>query len=1675
MAEDPKDNTPVLEGGAYEVIRGRLEKHGEDLRTRLSTLNTNRQEVFGAVETSLVATERITTQHNCVPRDMISIGENLFLFGYNVHLGLKSQTELSDVFAIYQFAPEDHTFHPSKLTLLQDEQFERDFVYLYKYYRKAIFVKFMVIGPHLYMAFRVGREVADIKVFKWALTESGIQYLGNRFDHEYVFPPQQEFEWKRAHRDLHRYGDHPHISIEDRIFVETTGGDLTIKIEDNTRSGEGIYSEDVADADQTLDDAEIYYAIVGSLILLKILPYQEKDYRFLVYNERIRKVYPIPAIQDSCVLLPDDHGLIFSNGYLLQIGEVKLFESALSEMLFERRIPSPNGEDYLFVFYNRTSGDYTLLSYNIITQRVETPILCNGYSIFPNGELVYFKTEESPQKHHVLQVWKTPFVRDATLMAVGEQRDSYLFKVGNADLVRCMAECHEILALLGKDDSFSGLYLELVKRTTDICDSYFWIDRNEASSLKTPLEKINAAAQAAIAEFDKVVHLRRVAADETQRVSGRAQELIAKAKHTLPKDILGFVHLLSELRALRGELISLTDVRYVNAAHIEEMEVEADDASALVSQKCVQFLQTDAALNPYRKQVAEYEEAIPKVSKRVEADAIANGLNETGSELELLIDIIGNLKIEDATQTTAIIDQISTIYAKLNQVKAVLKNRSKALAREEGVAQFSAKLKLLNQAVVNYLDLCSTPEKCEEFLTKAMIQLEELEGEVSEFDEYVEQIGEKRDEIYNAFESRKLGLSEERNRRAGNLLKSGERIISGIRHRVSQFATLNEINGYLAGDLLVEKVRNVIEELQELGDSVKSGDLQTQLSSLRDESVRQLKDKQELFVDGQDVLRFGEHKFLVNHQELELTMVPHQESMCFHLTGTAFFEPILDPEFLATAETWDQSVVSENDQVYRAEYLAYLALRHFQQDEITLDDLQRFMAPRYAEGYTKGVHDGDALILFQALQQMQSSIGLLRYSSRARSLGLLSWECWNQTDAKDRLQVKLLGFGEMRNTFGANEAAQADYVECLTEAIRQSEIPDCDDVLIQEAAEYLFYELSDPKHFTVSRAASDLLSRFHSAVSGKQAQRLFEQAQAPLADAPLSRYEVILDWILGYLNTDDEQNTWRNYAEEAAVHLLRGGFRKKDVIKASLSETLTGFSGSHPVLESGAYQLHYNRFMSKLKRFETSTVAKFQAYSKLKASLIKAKRKEMRLNELKPKVMSAFVRNRLLDEVYLPLVGANLAKQLGTAGADGRTDRMGLLLLVSPPGYGKTTLMEYIANRLGITFVKINGPAIGHGVTSLDPEEAPNASAREEVDKLNLALEMGDNSMIYLDDIQHCHPEFLQKFISLCDAQRKMEGVWKGNAQTYDLRGKKVAVVMAGNPYTESGGKFQIPDMLANRADTYNLGDILGGHDSAFKASYIENALTSNPILSKLASRSQKDVYAIMQIAETDSQDGVDFEGNYSSEEIDELTNVVKKLFRVRDTILRVNLEYIASAAQQDEFRTEPPFRLQGSYRNMNRIAERVLPLMTDAEVEALIIDHYENEAQNLTTGAEANLLKFREMEGILSDSEAARWSDIQSKFQRNLLMGGGGDNDPVSRVVGQLAVFGEGLESIRSVLAGGSESRLTDATLRHLKELVRGLRSVPVDVEVKIVSANGDTPEVRSQVRQSDSKPGKI
>jgi phage shock protein A len=1674
-----------LEGGAYEVIRARLEKHGGALRDGLDRLNADRLAVFGGVETALLGTERIATEHNCVARDLVTIGKHRFLFGYNIQFGLKQTTDIQDVFALYDFDPETRAFTQVPVSeVLGDPRFASDFADLYKYYRDTVFKKFMIIGPHLFMAMRAGKNLQDIKVFKWRMAGGKLEYLGNRFDHEYVYPRQHEFDWKRAHRGMHRSGLHPHISIEDRVFVETVGGDLTIKVEDNTESGQGIYSEPVSEGDQTLDDADIQYACVGALILLRIVPYRETTPRYLVFNEKTKTVARLDAIGDSCVLLPDDHGIIFANGYLLQSGEVKTFDHGILDMRFERRVASSNGEDFLFSFYNRPNGEYVLLSYNRIRQGVDTPILCSGFSLFGDGRLVLFRTDGQPQKHHALQVWQTPYLDDEHAMAGAADQSSYLFKIGNPELVRGMAEARELLTLLNKDDSFAGLYIDLAKRAGDLLDSYFWLDREECGSLSGPLREIRKAAESAIGEFEKVQRLRETAVSRTQSVREAVDKAVRAAKTAPGDDLKPLVEHLTVLRKLRGEIIALREVRYTDPAVIEAFEKEVVETSDQTSQRTVDFLLGEHSLKGYADAIDAQEAGLAAITKVTEADETAAALDKAAGELEMLIEVVGALKIADATQTTAIIERISALYAKLNGTRGSLRNRRKELARGEGEAQFAAQMKLLSQTLANYLDLCDSPEKCDESLTRLMVQVEELEGRFAEFDEYIEQLTTRREEIYDAFEGRRTQLMEARQKRAGALFKSAERILNGIRNRVASFKEIEEVHSYFATDPMIEKVRDIVAQLTALGDPVKADDLQTRVKTLREDGVRQLKDKKELFVDGQNVLRFGKHSFSVNTQPLELTIVPHDGGMAFHLAGTKYFEPIIDPAFLATREAWDLEVPSEGPEVARVEYLVWKFLTEATPGSgPLLAEVQAFMQPRYAEGYTKGVHDEDAAKLLDKLLPVHAAAGLLRHDPRTRAAAMLFWESWDDA-SKPVLAGQFASYGKRRGWFegsGETQRWKARLQQGFTEwSGRSGLFTDFSDGVRAQLVDYLGDELATGDGFIVSAVAAELVKGFEHTLVAKRADKVFGGAME--GHAVTVRMEIARDWLGAYADATDGvlatvPGGMRDAViDEAAVHLARGGYEQRAVKTVDLVVAVDALRSGHSRIEGGRLEIHYSEFLTRVARHESTVARAFRELSEVKHRLTEARREEMRLEEFKPKVMSAFVRNRLIDEVYLPLIGDNLAKQLGTAGADTRTDRMGMLLLISPPGYGKTTIMEYVANRLGLTFVKINGPALGHNVLSLDPAEAPNAAAREEVVRLNLALEMGDNVMLYVDDIQHTNPEFLQKFISLCDAQRKIEGVWKGKARTYDLRGRKVAVVMAGNPYTESGGKFQIPDMLANRADTYNLGDILGGHAAAFKSSYIENSLTSNKALSRLASRSQKDVLTIIRIAETGSRDGADFEGNYTPAEIDEMVAVTRHLLGVRDTILKANLEYIRSAAQEDHYRTEPSFKLQGSYRNMNRISEKVLPLMTPEEVRQIVIDHYRGESQNLTKAAEANLLKFYEMECLLDEKQAARWEQIKREFNKHKLLGGAGESDPVARVVAQMTQFNDGLTAIREgiISAGATYAKpqtLGEETVKRLEEIIAGLRAVPVEVDIKVVPVQDEGGTIE-KVEKTSSAP---
>ena len=138
------------------------------------------------------------------------------------------------------------------------------------------------------------------------------------------------------------------------------------------------------------------------------------------------------------------------------------------------------------------------------------------------------------------------------------------------------------------------------------------------------------------------------------------------------------------------------------------------------------------------------------------------------------------------------------------------------LGSEDAVAQFSALFKLFSQSITNALGMANTPERCDEQLSRLLVQLEELESQFSEFDQFLSDIMAKREEIYESFESHKLQLLDERQRKALSVTDAAARILASIDRRAVKFTDSDDLNTYFASDALVLKTREMVERLREL-------------------------------------------------------------------------------------------------------------------------------------------------------------------------------------------------------------------------------------------------------------------------------------------------------------------------------------------------------------------------------------------------------------------------------------------------------------------------------------------------------------------------------------------------------------------------------------------------------------------------------------------------------------------------------------------------------------------------------------------------------------------------------------------------------------------------------------------------------------------------------------------
>src|SRR5690606_36693068 len=129
----------------------------------------------------------------------------------------------------------------------------------------------------------------------------------------------------------------------------------------------------------------------------------------------------------------------------------------------------------------------------------------------------------------------------------------------------------------------------------------------------------------------------------------------------------------------------------------------------------------------------------------------------------------------------------------------------------------------------------------------------------------------------------------------------------------------------------------------------------------------------------------------------------------------------------------------------------------------------------------------------------------------------------------------------------------------------------------------------------------------------------------------INRFYLTINWLNSYIDNDEEDMSSRGYIEEAAITLL---YPKEDTqrIIAKDYAHISGLKGNHPVLHNGEQAIQYHEFLNRLTHFANFNVSRFTAFAALKEQLVRTYTTELKIGQFEPKVLTSFVRNKLIYE-----------------------------------------------------------------------------------------------------------------------------------------------------------------------------------------------------------------------------------------------------------------------------------------------------------------------------------------------------------------------------------------------------------------------------------------------------------
>jgi hypothetical protein len=1557
---------PDAGSSTYDLLLGRLAQVAEQLAGAATQVNTERARAFETVALELGEQERFSTNLPAIPRDVVALGD-LLLVAVNPGPGLRQKYGVEDLFSLFRVAR--RAVHDWDLTLiaaddpanfLTDPSFRRDIGELVTYYADFRINSLSIHNGNLLMVFGVGSDESDSRVLRWRL-DTPPTYIDAYGDHDVATPERYDFAWTDVDRNLLVEGRWSHFNVADTLYVGVGRSGLEFRIDDAVEGGRTVLTEHLAEPGQDVGEIRMGYVLMGDVLLLRLTPYREDGERFYVYNRLTRVLQRADAIGLNCHRLPDDQGVVFPGGFHLANGETKLFATDAAGYELHGVHRSPNGEDLLYAFHRRLDGGYLLLPYNLVRRSMATPVACHGYALHDDGTVVVVRDAAEPQRVHTVGVYTSPYCAPEKYRPKVAS-DTFLGRIGNPELVRALGESLSLARDAAHVEFNAAVFEALVARASRLVDTHAWLDQPDAHGMGALLMQLRRSAAAVLDEFASVAQAKRDAVTLLADAERRTLDFIAQSDLPI-RDTDAYVELLAAGRTLLGELAGVADRHHVDKVVVAAMTARVATAHESLGVKALDFLAEPSSLDGLQQSLTAAETVgRDAVTATAVADAMAT-VDVLGDRIVMLTDVVGSLDVTDPTGKTAVITRLSDLLARRNLTRATLDGRITELRTTESAGAFQAALGVLAQRATASLQAAATPVACDQALAALNAEAENLELRFGDVAQFADVLATRRDELHQAFSQRRDAFATERAQRIDRLVTTTQRVLATASERASALPHRSAIDGFFAADPLVARVRRAIEDVRELGDAGRAAELEAALASARDHARRTVADRSDLF-DDEGRVRVGRWAFGVNKEAFDLRLAVRTEGtesrLDLRLTGTDLSLPLPDGELPESSVALAAQVYpSETATISRSLFLAFGAL------EAGASDVRAFAGERLDDGYEIGVHDADAARVTEALALWWSQASL-RVAGTERAVASM----WIG-GADERVRRELAALRALGTNHGgrARAAFTATYGAAVAAVAKEADLT----IDVEVAIDWLIEHGANGAVSPAGRLIAENTAKWATAAS---------------LDVRVASFGELVRWISDR-SPDAGPDRWAEAAwalHDPRVPSAPGGIDESVVVDGLVSQ--------HATIADGRVTIDPSRAYTDWFVYRRDMLPKFRAFTGERRRLLERWRGELALDSLRPRVMSSFVRNRLIDEVYLPFIGDNLARQLGMNGAN-----QGLLLLISPPGYGKTSLVEYVCDLLGFALIRISGPALGSHVTSLDPAAAPDAASRSELVKLNRGLAMASNVVIYVDDIQHTSPEFLQKFIPLTDATRRIDGVLDGEPRSYDLAGRRAAVVMAGNPYTSDGASFRIPDMLANRADVYNLGDVASDSGAAaFAQSYVEIGCGVNPVLAPVLARGRADLNRLLRAATGEAIRSDQLTHAYAANELNDVLGALRHLSQVRDAMLKVNAEYMRSASLDDAMRGEPAFLLQGSYRNMTRIAARVIPAMTAAEVDGLIADHYRAESQTLAAASRWNLAKLADVLGRGDASTVELLNDLRTRWREAKV-----SDDPMSAVASAL------------------------------------------------------------------------